>query len=413
MSVFSGPEIPNNGLVFYYDMSNTQKSWKGKPLTNYYGNISTSAALRGFRTQHFWNGYQWTVNGTYSHPGVDGPAGVYLGLVYKHTSGALSDSWSGNSYGYVLKDIASTIGATYTMSSWVYVSSGSNLTGVLSVTEGATTNNIFVSGFPTAYNMSNLGTWQQLAVSAVSDGNIRWLPNYPRREGVADGSFSGFYMWGGVQVEDGSTVNRYAGVDTSYARSNTQALLDLTNQETITAASLTYPSNGQFTFDGVNNYMTIPQPNVTLSPNRWSIEMVIYPSSADFIAISPNSAGIDHFVRYDGAGQRINFRITETADINNRERYSSVNSVPLNTFTHVMLTINNLTMKIYINGVLDSSYTETIAIADWAGDWHIGQRQNGTFRMNGSLPLLKIYNRELTATEVAQNFVATRSRYNI
>ena len=34
MSVFSGPNFATNGLVFHYDMSNTQKSWKGKPATN-------------------------------------------------------------------------------------------------------------------------------------------------------------------------------------------------------------------------------------------------------------------------------------------------------------------------------------------------------------------------------------------
>ena len=34
MSISSGPDISNNGLVFYYDMNNNQKSWKGQPTTN-------------------------------------------------------------------------------------------------------------------------------------------------------------------------------------------------------------------------------------------------------------------------------------------------------------------------------------------------------------------------------------------
>jgi len=34
MSASSGPSILTNGLVFDYDMSNTKKSWIGKPATN-------------------------------------------------------------------------------------------------------------------------------------------------------------------------------------------------------------------------------------------------------------------------------------------------------------------------------------------------------------------------------------------
>lgn len=34
MSTYSAPNEVTNGLVFYYDMSNTHKSWKGPPGTN-------------------------------------------------------------------------------------------------------------------------------------------------------------------------------------------------------------------------------------------------------------------------------------------------------------------------------------------------------------------------------------------
>lgn len=35
MSTHSGPNNSEDGLVFYYDMANTQKSWRGKPTTNF------------------------------------------------------------------------------------------------------------------------------------------------------------------------------------------------------------------------------------------------------------------------------------------------------------------------------------------------------------------------------------------
>mgnify|MGYP000279734502 CR=1 FL=1 len=34
MSLAHNPSIATNGLIMYYDMNNTQKSWKGSPTTN-------------------------------------------------------------------------------------------------------------------------------------------------------------------------------------------------------------------------------------------------------------------------------------------------------------------------------------------------------------------------------------------
>jgi hypothetical protein len=34
MALVHSPSIVTSGLVFYYDMNNTQKSWKGAPATN-------------------------------------------------------------------------------------------------------------------------------------------------------------------------------------------------------------------------------------------------------------------------------------------------------------------------------------------------------------------------------------------
>ena len=36
MSAYSGPEIPNDGLVFAYDMNNSQKSWIGGDVSSGY-----------------------------------------------------------------------------------------------------------------------------------------------------------------------------------------------------------------------------------------------------------------------------------------------------------------------------------------------------------------------------------------
>lgn len=418
MSVSAGPKVIKNGLVFEYDMENIQKSWKGKPLTNYYDTISTSSSLRGSRTQHFWDGYHWVVNATYSDPGVMGPEGVYLGLVYKHTSGALSSSWSGNSYGYMLKDIASTSGSTYTMSVWTYMSSDCNIDQLPCTTEGATTPNITVSGYPVQYNTSAKGTWQRLARSAVSDGNVRWIPVYPAKWGVTDGSFTGFFMWAAAQVEDGSIVSAYAGDDTSYARSNTEALIDLTGQNVITATELTYESSGLIKFDGSNDYATIstfnnkPTTQITceawIKPTKPSITGTIRGG-----AISATNSMYLGIIDSTDGGNTFSMHWANQTSVN--RLYNWNGNIPNNSWSHLVGTYDGSTTRAYLNGVeiWSAAQTGTISNATYVLGTYGNALQDGVHNLNGYLGNAKIYNRALTDGEVRLNFNALRGRYGI
>ena len=266
MAVFSGPEIPNNGLVFYYDMNNTQKSWIGKPTTNFISN-PTEEMTRGEFGQYRDLAPIFDTNGLVPYSlsmdiKVNKPGSVYVYM----------QNGSSTKYGFV----ATSVSATTEYQRFYF----NNITPVISTPSD------------TAAMLATYTTYGSGVNPTVKN----------------------------IQLELGSFSTPFV----NGTRSNTQALLDLTGQKTITAANLAYASNNTFSFDGTNNYMTIPQPGITVSPNQWSIEMVMYPSSSDFISISPYSAGIDHYVRYDGASQRINFQITEAGDVNNRARYFAI-----------------------------------------------------------------------------------------
>lgn len=413
MKTAMGPDQTFSNLVFYYDMGNTQKSWKGKPLTNYYGDISTSVALRSPRTQHFWDGKSWIVDATYSHPGVDGPDGVFLGLVYKHTSGALSSTWSGNSYGYMLKSIVSTPGNTYTMSSWTFVSVDCNITGLPCLTEAATTNNITISGYPTAYNLNAKGTWQRLARAAVSDGEVTWIPVYPDRTGVTDGSFTGFFMWAAAQVEDGSQVSVYAGSDVNYARSTTQSIIDLTGNDTITANSLTYASDGTFSFNGTSDRLTVACAPLTVR---------LFNSTTEFVVKLPTYSGGQRCIMSyrSGGGGSLYIGKSSGGIFSFYDQLSTpayvVGSIADNSTVHVAVvcdSTNNLILH-YINGVLAGSASRTGWSSSYCSSFSIGYDPGGTNEyMLGSMYKFAHYDRVLTASEIQQNFNAVRSRYGI
>ena len=157
---------------------------------------------------------------------------------------------------------------------------------------------------------------------------------------------------------------------------------------------------GALIFDGVDDYTTISQPNIQTNPNVFTIAGWIYPDNQYARFITPASNGIDQWVGYDNGNQRIEFQITETADVNNRNRPSTTGSVPYNTWTHWAITLSDKEIRIYINGQLNASYTETINIGGWTDAWVIGQRGNSANYLKGRLDDLRVYSRALSATEI-------------
>jgi hypothetical protein len=73
--------------------------------------------------------------------------------------------------------------------------------------------------------------------------------------------------------------------------------------------------------------------------------------------------------------------------------------------------------RLYINGVLVNSDTQTGTIATNSGGMSIGVYGGFSgdrgYYYNGNLSSCKVYNRALTASEIQQNFNALRSRYGL
>ena len=221
MATSGGPRLEgigrsSNNLVLNLD-STLAASYPGDPVTNIYGDISSSSNLRPSRTEYN------TSAGWRSVAGVPMCPDPTVGRIYKHTSGSLTSTWSGNSYGYTLKDLTTDSGSTYILTCWVYVSEDSNLTYLpCSIEQASSTAN--VTNYPQYYEMDRKGTWQLIAKKCVADAQVRFIPIYPQRVGVTDGSFSGFYLWGGASVVKADYVTPYV----SSSRSATDGFKDLT-----------------------------------------------------------------------------------------------------------------------------------------------------------------------------------------
>jgi hypothetical protein len=193
---------------------------------------------------------------------------------------------------------------------------------------------------------------------------------------------------------------------------------DISQSPTIRNATIVNEVDHQerwFRFNGDNQYMSILQPNLIYSPNEFTIEFAIRPQfrieSTDGTILNPSAAGYDLGIRYIPDSESIMIAIASNADTNIRFRLSTNGSVPIGYWTTVTIVINGLNIKIYINGKLNSEYIETVSIANWTGNWFIGQRGISEFYYFGDVDFIRIYSHELSEIEILNNYNANSGRY--
>lgn len=409
MSLNHSPSVVTNGLVLYADMNNTQKSWKGRPVTNQF--TLPTAATNGFGVQ----------NSTFTR--------VYTGTYGNYTIQPTDYVWqyniNGNDCPYHGWDIATTAGDVVTFSFDYYISPrtvGYPSTNYLANFENAGSG---VSGSVGDSTPSITGVWKQAYITstATATGNSRCLM-YPGACGAQLATGTGFILYKNPQVE----FNAPGGIPTPFVagtRSNTQAIVDLTGNTTLTANSLTYASDGTFSFNGTSDYITAPSTAlaVTSWTQPWTLGVWMYvPASATW----SDGTNQSHFVSKGitvgswGLIRGANNNSIHAAIRTDAGVYQTGGSITRDAWYNVVGTWDGIsTVNTYINGVLaDFATATTLSGVPDTQDLTIGRALNtfagspGTY-YTGKLPSVVGYNRALSATEVAQNFNALRGRYGI
>ena len=121
MSLNHSPQIVTNGLVLYYDMANTTKSWRGAPVTNLYYAVNNYLNGNG---NHWVNSGSCTFNDndTSIQPPTSLPytslAGIGLPSTLRITSAACTATGNAECGMNITSVSAST---TYTISIWLYI----------------------------------------------------------------------------------------------------------------------------------------------------------------------------------------------------------------------------------------------------------------------------------------------------
>ncbi len=396
-----------SGLICGYDMYN-QKSFRGQSTTNLNRQESNYTGTQFFSDDE-WTSDPSRLSRTYF---ANVPTPIGLGATRITESGT-------NGYHHLSRMGGGGTG-NFSISCYVYpLASITNFTiGML----GDGGNGYTVYNLDTVSVTSTSGSSAFIERVAGWNGWLRLGVTIPGRVGgwvgalgyAISGAYTGTsgakpcYITG-VQYETTSVPSPYIGV--GQTRSSTQSILDLAAANTITPTSLTYLTNTTFSFNGSSNSLHFGNISSNFTADL-TVETIIR-----------LNAGPGDWVRIVGTGGNSGNRTFGLWYSTSRtllwQRYGAgdpsiqpANVLATGTWYHVVATTSGSNHTIYLNGI-------SIGTGSGAGPWAasgenitVGFAGFHTY-LNGFVPLVRLYNRALSAAEIQQNFNSLRGRYSL
>jgi len=402
MSLAHSPKVVTDGLVFYYDMGNTQKSWKGVPTTNLNSGVGLSTYLN-------------TPSDVTSSLTLTGE--FYRGSpIYKQVLTPITATGvgyltnAGNPGIGVVTGGGGGLAGRYTGHS-IFFKAEAGRTGLNSST-------------PIYTHYSNIGGWQSTGnFDNMGDGWYRAHVIYYNASGGSDGKYWAInpagatlnvpitIYWAAPFKEDRND-SAFVSPYVYSARSSTEAVVDLTGDVVVTANNLTYNSDNTFSFNASSSNIT----SSSFTNHRTGAGTLMgwaYPTSTSGDLYLVAAGG----TTTTGASRAIRINSGSWCSVNygsSTEDWNGIVAANLNTWQHVAYAWSGTTIRFYLNGV---EYTNTrsgmvtplgsvltIGATAWSpvyGYWP------------GRIGTMQVYNRALNADEVKQNFNALKGRYGL
>lgn len=271
--------------------------------------------------------------------------------------------------------------------------------------------------FQNYYNSANIGV-VQIYNRVLSATEI--LQNY--------NSFESRYVTTDNIITSGLVYNIDASKNASYPGIGT-TILDLSgigNTGTLTnGPTFSSQNSGSIVFDGTNDFINLPNTNLlTFGTNPFSIEFwmystYIYPGSgaiyktilSNYNDYNGDFQGYFYLALFNLQNSTLQNKVGVLDHTGNFLDFSfSVPIVPYQ-WTHIVLTRNGSSFAWYKNGTLQISSSVVSNNFSGVRTSKIGGGVSSIGYFTGSLPLMRIYNKTLTAQEISQNYNATKNRY--
>jgi len=219
-------------------------------------------------------------------------------------------------------------------------------------------------------------------------------------------------------VDSGNTKS-YPGTGATWTDiSRNSNTVTLTNTPTFSTAN-----NGILTFSRTGVQYGETSTSLANTPN-WTAEAWV-----KFTTVPSANSTVSALVTniYNAVTFNLNFALTTSVDgvtfpgiyaafFNGNWRHTSPHVPSAGVWYQYCGTYDGASIKLYVNGTLFSS-TAYVGTAASGGAIRIARRWDSTLTANnmidGAIPIVRVYNRALAATEVLQNFNANKGRYNL
>jgi hypothetical protein len=166
-------------------------------------------------------------------------------------------------------------------------------------------------------------------------------------------------------------------------------------------------SSGSFTFNGSSHYILsgLSGPSTTSLSVSTLFKVTGYPASYTQVVGDVGGASFGMYLGTSGVFGQI---YVAGAYYTNTSY-----TLPTGTWCHATFTwTSGGTVKLYINGVYQSQTAVATGAISYTGNIQLGY-YTGVLYLNGNVSHAQIYKRQLTDSEVLQNFNALRGRYGL
>jgi len=379
MGIARGPNIVKDGLVFGYDTgygiadnSTATRFYQGEPTTN---QADTDAKRN-------WGTHNGATSSTTTAP-EKGPG--WKKLIITNINGS----------NYRLAQFPYLTQANGTTRTYSVEFDVGNLTGYSMFVDGT-------SGYPPT-NVSGKGRY---STTITASGN-KSIAVFLGKSGTHS-NINHVIYYKEYQVEEKSHASPF----TDSTRSDTTSLIDLKRNTNINLSSVSFNSTGQLTFDGTDDKINT---GITTQLTDFSCVVVFKDGgSAAWGRLVDKQYTTGFFISSYFASVGTNY--VGAGVIEPNSPHGQALQYTTGKYNYFVLTRSGSTHTIYLNGSTNKlqktngssatlSSTE-MAIGAWNGS-------TATQRYTGEIPVVKLYNKELTAAEIQQDFEAYKNRFNL
>jgi hypothetical protein len=425
MPTSAGPNSKGeNSLVFAFDMADTQNSNLGEPTENLFLNPTFIGDDRTFTISQNWTWSGYTgQSGWRFYNKTNSPAPLkFPNEQAVITTGANNDGTTQNRRFYC--NVVLEPNTTYTVSVWMYYDGPDNMSNAIAHFEydysgnGLPLNSGYFKSFATFIQENNIsrGEWFRFQDTYTTGAGYEGGLIGP----VISGNKNNLIAMQRFQIEKKPHVTPFVNGERTFYNS----IKDLTKRTSIGANFVNFNSEGKILFDGTgtNNNLYVDQNNddhLKLYGDH-TIEAVVNPYSDGWVdsnaSIIRFGMGGDLLYAFQVANR--NQLLYHWYDTAFRSVYSPNGIVNENQYNHVLVVKSGLTVTFYSNGVYSGEYAITQSTVD-PGRIGIGATRYASVAgttgqdFSGEIPVLKIYNKALSAEEVSANFEVIRKRFNI